>query len=377
MSVFTAPTPDVTLPITTGRREPTDTVHWVAILDLYDAEPWIEPCEHCTVTDADSSHQAGCDNCRGRGWFNTTTGLPVKLWWWQADLGAAANWLIHTLTPTLLRAAGYTDDADRIDKLPRITAEHLTRRITGTGMLEQLHSRLERNLYDRMQTARVGSSSAEPVRLSVTGHPVWDRARNAYLDFRTSRAGEWAYRIAMLAPELIDAEPPGSTAQLTTLLDDLVDAYENETAGLLMVEEDIILGPERPILHGASGRRCESRYAWNGALHQCAIVTPPRADHHHMVDVPDPTKPDGIDILEWTDDDNVDVRCPSTFIGTIEDRTLTVQCDDNLHRHPDYPGGVLVHHWMSDTNAPGSDYPDLFTWTDADAASNRRRHGAV
>lgn len=359
MSIFTASTPDVTLPITTGKEEPSDTVRWVFILDMFDADPWIIPCEYCTVVEGDSSHQAGCDTCRGRGWFSTTTGLPVKLWWWQSDRAAAANWLIHTATPTLLRAAGYDADADRVDGLPKITAERLAQRITGTGMLEELYRRLHSDFFDRLQAkADSGSSGVEAVHRAVAGHPFWDRARDAYLDFRTSRMGEWAYRITQYAPEIMAERHDGSTADLTPTLDRLVDAYEDATSGLVMVEEDIVLGPERPALHGAGGARCQSRYEHDGALYRCDVHTPPRSDPHHTA-----TGPDGP--LTWTDEDNVDVPCTATLATPLDGAgtTSTVQCVATLYRHPDSRTGDLEHHWYG----PEADgYPDYRSWTDTD-----------
>lgn len=359
MSVFTASTPNVELPITNGKHQGGDSVVLVAIFDPFDAEPWIEPCENCTVITGESASQTGCERCRGRGWFNTETGLPVKVWWWQTDLGKAANWLLHTFTPTLLRAAGHNDDAERVAGLPKVTADRLDRRIQGAGLLEDISERANRTAWGLLEQHPDGGRMM-PRDWRGHDHPVWARARDARLDVCGSRVGLLAFLAAENAANVIRVrrEQGESTVDLDALLDDLLDAYEAETAGAIMLEQDAIHGPDRPALHGKGGTRCEARYERDGVLYRCDVTVPPRADVHHTA-----TTPAGV--VAWADADTAEVQCPSThtYINAAG-QSATVQCDLPVYRHAQTATGLLDHTWMDVEPLKDDDYADFRAWTD-------------
>jgi hypothetical protein len=362
MSVFTAATPGVTLPVTTGRHEPTDTVHWAIVLDMGEAEPWIVPCEQCTVVEGESSHQAGCDACRGRGWFSTATGLPVKVWWWQSDLAASANWLLHTFTPELLRLAGHGAHADQVDALPTLTETQLGKRLTGVGLLERITTELEterRDLWNR-------HPGTTPEGHDGSGDPVWAIASDARWEFGRSRLGWWAYRAACAARDLIQLAGirdtrPEYPLPLEDTFSNLREQYEASTGGLIMLEEDIILGPERPTLHGAGGAQCESRFEHDGTLYRCEVTVPPRSDPHHIAAGP-------YGPVHWSDEQNVDVRCTATLTSTFagDSTPVQVQCEDTLYRHEWIGRGVPAHHWYSPEPIDPDGFPDFRSWTDTD-----------
>jgi len=360
MSVFTAATPGVTLPVTTGRHEATDTVHWAIVLDMGEAEPWIVPCEQCTVVEGESSHQAGCDACRGRGWFNTNTGLPAKVWWWQSDLAATANWLLHTFTPELLRLAGHGTHADQVDALPTLTEAQLGKRLTGVGMLEQITTALEDERHELGN--RHGGSTA--LGLEGRPHPVWAIASDARWEFGRSRLGWWAYRAACAAHDLIELAGirdtrPEHPLPLEDTLSNLLEQYEASTGGLMMLEEDIILGPERPTLHGAGGAQCESRFERDGTLYRCEVTVPPRSDLHHVAAGP-------YGPVRWIDEQNVDVPCTGTLTTRLDGEDSSVQCEDTRYRHACTVAGAPEHHWFGPEPADPDGYPDVRFWTDTD-----------
>ena len=359
MSVFTAATASVELPVTSSSIEPNDGVHRAVILDLFDAEPWIVACEGCTVVSGTSSRQHGCDACRGRGWFNQLTGLPVKLWWWQSDPAAAANWLVRTMLPTMLRAVGWLMDAEAIEGMPKLTEERIRKRIAGVRALEELTGRVAAAARELLPKGEHGGW-VTPEDWADRTHHVWTLANEARYDFSASRLGDRAYLLAIEVANLIRARRDHETTDvdLDTLLDDLVTDYEQQASGAYMVEEDIILGPARPQLHRDRSGRCESRVRRAGELVQCEVVDPPRGDTHHRA-----TTADGD--LHWLDDDNVSVTCPATMtITNLAGDPEVIQCVDRLYGHLEKLDGVRDHHWEGPVPIDRDDYPDIRFWGD-------------
>lgn len=364
MSVFTAPVPTVDLPIASGHNEPNGTVHWVVILDVYDSDPWVVPCDGCTVIENDVCRQEGCDACRGRGWFSETTGLPVKVWWWQPNRAASANWLVHSVVPRMLEAVGYTDDAEKVRNLPEITTERLSKRNAGVGLLETITERVAADARARLERGDHGGwvMTAD---WADRSHGVWRPAVEAKLDFRLSRLGYWAYYLANEVANLMRARRDQGDLGLNLdgLLDSLLQDHEREASGAYMLEEDVVLGPERPRLHGGGGTRCESRFEVAGVLHQCEVVDPPRADAHHRAS----TEPGEV---RWFDEQNVQVQCTST-LTTAEGFTemTSLRCGDRLYGHHSKRDGTLEHHWEGPAPADPDDYPDMRFWSDEAAAA--------
>jgi len=309
MSVFTGPGPGVCLPITYGRPEQ-DLVDCTIVLDE-DVAPWISPCGDCTVVDADGCHQAGCETCRGRGWFNDRTGLPVGLWWWYLPADRA-EWTVHVLVSTLLRAVGHNDAADRVDAIPRITTDRLqAKRIAGSGFLKNLTDQLGHENYDRLEVSPTGGRIPSPGR--GRKHPALTRAGDAAYDFAASHLGWWAWTTALAAADLLRTRRHrgDDVADVDELLDELNTGFDAEH-GVLLIGEDRIHGPERPTRWRLAEQhepvRCESHFVWNGDLYQCCLT-----DHagygFHLSDCPDPAVPDGVNTLEWVDEDANPPRC--------------------------------------------------------------------
>lgn len=368
MSVFATATAEVTLPILTERPEPDESTQWTIVLNSEDQAPWIQPCTNCAVVEGRSSHQAGCDVCRGRGWFSTRTGLPVKVWWWEPDRTAAANWLLHTFTPTLLRLAGHSEAAGQVDALPALTEERLGKRLVGTGLLERITDQMEHQAWDMLPAGDLGGKRTPPG-WSDYSHPVWARASDARWQFGTSRLGWWAYRAAAAAADLIrvagisdDLADP--TLTFDDLLWNLVDTYDHQTAGLLMLEEDQVLGPELPAPLHDRGFRCESRTERAGIVYQCDIDVARRVDVDHSARGPEGP-------FTWTDAENIDVPCTATLTTTLADAStpVQVQCEDTRYRHQWVGRGVPDHHWYSPEPTAPEEFPDFRSWTDTDAGA--------
>jgi hypothetical protein len=367
MSVFTAHTADVSLPTLTSHPEPDGTTAWVLLLDASWQEPWIVPCDNCGVVDGTSSYQSGCPACRDRGWFDTRTGLPVKLWWWQSDAAAAPNWLLHTLVPELLRACGHDDFADEVEALPKLTEERLGKRIAGSGLLERITATLEKETWERLPVHESGGRTTPDGWHSVN-HPVWRVASDVRWEFRASRVGWWAYRAAHAARDLalvagISDRYDTTSFTVDEILDDLLEAHERQTAGLLLVEEDVILGPDLPERLHHDGSRCQSRTRHGGQLIRCEIASAPRLDVGHVAHTADGA-------VTWGDDENVDVPCPSTFTAPERPEQGPVQCDQHRYRHPWIGDGLPAHQWCGPV-PDGDGMPNYRVWTDTtDGASD-------
>lgn len=361
MSVFVAATPSVELPVTSSGDAPAEGVHRAVILDLFDAEPWIVACERCTIVSGTSSRQDGCAACRGRGWFNDITGLPVKLWWWQSDPAAAANWLVHTVLPTMLRAVGWVTDAEMVEGMPKLTAERLRKRVAGVGALEETTGRVAAAARALLPSGEHGGWIT-PQDWADRSHHAWTLVSDARYDFIVSRLGDRAYMLAIEVANLVRARRDHETTDvdLDALLDDLVADYEQQVSGAYMIEEDVILGPARPRLHQDRSVRCESRVQCAGELVQCEIVDPPRGDSHHRAITRDGE-------ARWLDDENVAVTCPATLtITNMAGDPEVVRCVDHLYGHMEKHDGVRDHHWEGPLPADRDDYPDIRFWTDQD-----------
>lgn len=246
-STLTDQRQDLLLPVLYGLPEG-DASKWILPIALDETDPdiftWVRPCDGCTVVGAEGREQTGCSTCAGWGWFDTTTGRPVRVWALYPRVDRV-NWLLEELLPTLLEMAGYDEDAARVRDLPTVSESMLSKsRLRGTGLLEEITTRVSADWWDRLEVGPDGGRFTPPPR-AVRDHPLIRRASTARWDFTTSRLGWWAYRAFCVTEDLLRAKRHNAhpyAVDVDALLDDLEADYNEHHEPVLIVQAESVRG---------------------------------------------------------------------------------------------------------------------------------------